>query len=113
MIASPSSVCVGIEVEVGIQLVHVVHVIVVGQVGTQIEVLAADDLIVQSKFDTLVGGLTYILVLIDITGGVVDRHFHQNVFGGVPVEVEATTELATPHTEVETEVAGNGGLPHQ
>ena len=97
--------CVGIEVDVGIELVDHVVVVVVCEVEAQSEVFCAHSLIEQGHLDTTVGGLSHVLVLVAVTGSLVDRHLHEDVFCGVPVEVEAATEFAVPHTEVETEVS--------
>ena len=86
------------------QLIDIVLVVVDGSTEAQVEILGTDNFIIQGEFDTLVGGLTDILVLITETSGGIARHTHQDILGGVPVEVEGTTQLTIPETEVETDI---------
>ena len=48
-----------------------------------------------------------------MTGGLGYGHLHEDVLGGVPVGLEATTELTVPEAVVDTEVTADGGLPLQ
>ena len=86
------------------QLIDIVLVVVDGRTEAKVEILGTDNLIIQGEFDTFVGGLADILVLITETGGGITRHTHQDILGGVPVEVEGTTQFTVPETEVETDV---------
>ena len=82
------------------QLIDIVLVVVDSSTEAQVEILGTDNLIIQGEFDTLVGGLTDILILITETGGGIARHTHQDILGSVPVEVEGTAQLTVPETEV-------------
>ena len=108
-----SPACVGTRHDAFHQLVDIVLVVVDGSTETQVEVLGTDNLIVQGQLDTLVGGLADVLILIAETGGGVARHTHQDILGGVPVDIQGTAQFTIPETEVETDVTGDGGLPLQ
>ena len=69
------------------EFVYIVVVEVVGHAECQAPVLLVDDVVAQGKLDTLVGSLTYVLELVGATCRSVDRNHHQDVLGGVPVEV--------------------------
>ena len=95
------------------EIIDVVMVEVVGHAKAQVKVLVSDNLVVECQLHTLVGSLTYVLELIGVTGRGVDRHHHQDVLGGVPIEVQGTAKLSVPETEVNTGITGNSGLPFQ
>ena len=69
------------------EFVYIVVVEVVGHAECQAPVLLVDDVVAQGKLDTLVRGLTYVLELVGVTCRSIDRNHHQDVLGGVPVEV--------------------------
>ena len=95
------------------QLVHIVLVVVDGGSEAQVIVLGTQNLIVERELDTLVRGLTDILILIAETSRGIAGNAHQNILGGVPVELDATAQLAIPEAEVQTDVTRDGGLPLQ
>ena len=95
------------------EIVDVVMVEVVGHTEAQVKVLVAYYLVAECKLYTLVGCLTYVLELIGVTCRSIDRYHHQDVLGGVPIEVQCTAEFSVPETEVNTCVTGNSGLPFQ
>lgn len=88
-------------------------VVIVGSVEREVEVLRADDVVVDSELDTFVGGLTHVLVLVRETAGLVDRHLHKEVLRIVPVEIQATVDTSVEEAEVDTEVTADGRLPLQ
>lgn len=53
-----SPVCSGISIDTFYKLVDIVVVVIVGSVEREVEVLRADDVVVDSELDTFVGGLT-------------------------------------------------------
>ena len=104
---------VGVGIYAFEHLLHVVLIVIVGGVHAQVEVLRTDNLIEDGQFDTLIGGLTNVLVLITVTSAFGNGNAHQNILGGVPINIEATTQFSVPETEIETKVARDCCLPLQ
>ena len=94
------------------QLVNVVVVEVVGQREIEVEVLGVDEQCIESQLEALVGGLAHVAHLIDVARRSVDLGTHQEVLGGVPINVQRTIE-AIEEAEIKTDVAADGGLPLQ
>ena len=107
---APSGVCTGDNTVH--QLIHIVLVVVEGHAEVEVEVLRLDDVVGQRELNTLVRGLSDVLVLIGEACAGVARHTHKNVLCGVPVQLEATAE-ATCESEVDTDIPRHGGLPLQ
>ena len=93
------------------QLINVVLVVVIGGIYTYVEILRAEDLVEYRNFESFVRGLSYVLVLVAVSGSCINGDTHQNVFCRIPVCFDATTQLAIPETKVKTNVTRNGLLP--
>ena len=104
---------VGVSIDAFEHLFHVVLVVIIGGVDAQIEVLRTNNFIEDGQFDTFIGGLTNVLVLITVASAFGNGNAHQDIFGGIPINIEATTQFPVPETEVETEVTTDRGLPLQ
>ena len=94
-------------------LVDVANIIRIGSVDREVEILRANEVSTQSYLDTLVRGLSHILILVGVTRRSINGQTHQVVVGRVPVAIDATTQATVPHAEVNTNVTRGGRLPHQ
>ena len=67
---------------------------------------------VQCQFNTLVRGLADVALHRGIADGG-DGAVDEQVLYCIPVEVQATADTLVEESEIQTDVAGDGGLPFQ
>ena len=70
-----------------VQLANLALVVRYVEVEVQTEVLLVYDYCIERQLYTLVRGLTEVLELVSVTGVGRDNALHQEVLGGIPVEV--------------------------
>ena len=102
-----------LEFSLAVQLVYFVAVVRDVASETECEVLLVDDVSIDGELETLVGGLTEVLILVSISRNRWDVGLHQQVLGCIPIEVEGTIDTTVEEAEVETEVTGDGCFPLQ
>ena len=96
-----------------IQLINLVLVIRYVEVEVQTEVFLVYDYGIERQLNTLVRGLAEVLELVRVTCVGWNDTLHQEVLGGIPVEVQCTAEATIEETVVDTEVTGHCGFPLQ
>ena len=96
-----------------VQFANLVLVVRYVEVEVQTKVFLVYDYSIERQLNTLVRGLTEVLELVRVTCVGWNDTLHQEVLGGIPVEVQCTAEATIEETVVDTEVTGHCGFPLQ
>ncbi len=82
-----------------------------GEVGTQHIVLTTEDVAINGQLPTIVLYLTDVLHLAGITGNTGNGRLIEQVAGSIPVELRSNGQTTTEQRDIQSQVAGDGGLP--